>query len=437
MSWAYQPLLPSSATLLSGTTAGSLFKAGTITSPTTTGSASFTGVGFRPKVILLFFEKQTATGSGVDYLHGAGFAYSNTNRRAVSSVYLDGVAGGTINMARAQSNEHVLYAYNTTAGSTSAFLVADLISFDVDGFTLDFNTVQGSGYLIGYVALGGDNLTNVAIKDVQAPAAPGSQAYTGVGFQSDAIITISNSDTSAGPGSSHNAGARIMMGFGTSTDSKTIATLGDDVVTVKKHAKVQKTDIAIGIDGTVPSVLFEATLTSLDSDGFTWNWSTTSLNRYVFVLCLKGGNYKVGTFNQATSTGNQSITGAGMQPSGVILTSANAASSTSIATNNDFSIGAASSSSSRFGMWLGSSGDPTVVDHYYDQSNVLQMYTEGTPTQVTTADYVSNDSDGFTINNTTVDGTSREVVYFAFGTAPAGATEDTYPYFDGGYYPTQ
>lgn len=396
------------------------FKTGTITSPTSTGNAAFTGIGFQPKALILIFEKQTTSGTGVSFIHGMGFGISSSSRRAISSVFLDAVSGGTINMARAQSNSSILYAYNTTSGSTSAFLVADLVSFDSDGFTLNFTTVQASGYLVSYIAFGGVDLTNVAIKDVRAPASTGSQAYTGVGFQPDMLITISNSDTSAGPGSSHNSGARATMGLGISGTNKAAHSVSDDN-SGKKYAKVQKTGITMAADVITPSILYEASLTSLDSDGFTWNWVTTSANRYTFVLCLKGGLYKVGTFNQSTSTGNQSVTGIGFQPLGIMLLSTNVASSTSVSTGAKFSMGGASSSSSRFSTWLGASGDPSVADHYHDTEKVLRVLTEGTPTEVTTADYVSNDSDGFTINNSAVDGTSREVLYFAFGSSTADA----------------
>ena len=397
------------------------YKAGTITSPTSTGNLGFTGIGFQPKVLLLFFEKQTAAGNGVDYLRGHGFATSSSSERAISAVFLDTGIGGIVNMARAQSNANCLYAFNTTAVSASAFLVADFVSFDADGFTLNFSTVQASGYLIEYVALGGADLTNVAIKDVQSPGSTGNVAYTGVGFQPDALITITNSDTSAGPGSSHNAGARVGIGFVTAGASKATHSVGDDN-SGKKYARAQRTGVTMALDVVTPSLLFEATHVSMDSDGFTWNWNTVSANRYTFVLCLKGGQYKVGVFNQATGTGNQAVTGVGFTSLGTMLASVNAVATTSINTGAKHSLGAADSSSSRFALWLGATGDPAVVDHTVDSSNVIRMLTEGTPTDVTTADYVSNDADGFTINNTTVDATSREVVYFSFGNSAVAAT---------------
>lgn len=390
------------------------YKAGTFTSPTSTGNQATTGVGFQPKAVIFIFEKQTSAGSGTDYLHGMGFGISSSSRLAISCVYLDNVAGGTAKGARAQSNAHAIYAYNTTTAATSAFLVADVVSLDSDGFTLNFTTVQASGYLVSYIAIGGADVSNVALKQLQAPAGTGSQAYTGVGFKSDVIITISNTDTSTGPGNSFNAGAVAAMGFGTAAAHKASSGGGDETAGAFS-AKAQKTDVTLTVNPVSANVRFEATLTSFDTDGFTWNWTTTSVNRYVHVLCIKGGQYKLGTFNQATSTGNQSVSGAGFAALGVMLASVDAASSTSVASNNDFSLGGASSSSSRWATWLGSSGDPTVVDHYHDDSNVLRMLTEGTPTAVTTADYVSNDSDGFTINNTTVDATGREVVYLIFG----------------------
>ncbi len=394
------------------------YKAGTITSPTSTGNAAFTGIGFAPTALIMFFEKQTTLGTGTDFLHGVGFGTSSSSRAAVSSVYLTGIAGGTVNEARAHSAGAIIYAYNTTTAAASAFLVADLVSMDSDGFTLNFTTVQATGYLVSYIALGGADLSNVFIKQLQCPGSTGTAAYTGVGFKPDALIAISCSESTAPPTNSFNVGARAMFGFGNATTSKATAATGDDTAG-KKTGKGQKTNLMLTIDAVATAVLFEATITSLDSDGFTLNWATISANRYCWVLCLKGGQYAVGAFNQSTSTGNQSVSGLSFQPLGVMLGSANVASTTVISTGAKMSLGSASSSSSRWTTWLGASGDPSVVNHDHDNAEVFNTYTETVPTLNTQADYVSNDSGGFTINNTTADSTSREIIYMAFGSNAA------------------
>ena len=52
--------------------------------------------------------------------------------------------------------------------------------------------------------------------------------------------------------------------------------------------------------------------------------------------------------------------------------------------------------------------------------------TEGTTPATTTVATVSFDTDGFTLNNTTVDATSREIIYLSIGnvyTPPAAGDE--------------
>lgn len=406
-------------------------KAGTISSPTSTGAQGYTGVGFQPKVVIFIFEENTADGSGVNVSRGIGFAISSSSRASVATSYLDAVSGGTINMNRGHSNAHCIYYYKNNGGSDTAFLVADLDSMDSDGFTLDWTTVQASAYKISYIALGGTDLTNVAIKQLQSPASTGSVGYTGVGFQPDSAISISTGSATTPPAVNNNSGSRQGISFINSSAQKGLGVDWSDVSFTKRQGIVQKTNAHVSANAdSSPTIYNEASFTSFDSDGFTLNWTTiTASNRYAYVLCLKGLQSKVGVFNQnttGTGTGNQSITGVGFQPAVTMYFSANRASSTSVQTPAQYTFGGATSSSARFSLWSGGSGTSTsVADHNTDNANVLKMMTEGTPTTNTVADFVSHDSDGFTINNTTVDGTAREVVYMALaGTSVSTILKD-------------
>lgn len=408
-------------------------KAGSIDSPTGTGNQAFTGVGFQPKVLLLFFDKSTADGNAVSWMRCMGFGTSSTDRAAHGTSYIDNVAGGTANMGRSVSGTHVLYAYEASSGAITAFLVADIVTLDADGFTLNFTTVQASAYKINYIALGGADLTNYNVSTRQAPAATGSQGYTGEGFQPDCIIAIGTGTTTALPVSTNNAGARNQLSFGISGSAFASAYDGNDSDLTKYTGKGQKADIMLMLNANAspPVVLYEATLTSLDSDGYTWNWTTTSNARFFFVLALKGGQYGLGVFNQnvTPTTGNQAVSGLAFQPVGVTFASFGAASTTSLSAAAQHGVGAANSSTSRFALTLAGavSANTSVVDHNLDNANVIKSLTAGTPTVNTVADFVSLDATGFTINNTTVDATSREIIYLMFGnTAVAAAALGAY-----------
>jgi len=74
----------------------------------------------------------------------------------------------------------------------------------------------------------------------------------------------------------------------------------------------------ITIAASVITVQAEAILSSLNSDGFTLNWTTSNTSAYIVYYLAVGGtditNVIVGNRAWATATGNQSFTGTGFLP---------------------------------------------------------------------------------------------------------------------------
>jgi hypothetical protein len=135
---------------------------------------------------------------------------------------------------------------------------------------------------------------------------------------------------------------------------------------------------------------------------------------------MRGPQFKVSSFNQATSTGNQSLTGAGFTPKASIMISAN-----DVAANNDaaqaharVSFGWATGTSARASLWIGETDNvsPTVANRNLDQAKLIKLMTEGaSPAVNAAADHVSFDSDGQTINWTTADATARQILVLWIG----------------------
>jgi hypothetical protein len=65
--------------------------------------------------------------------------------------------------------------------------------------------------------------------------------------------------------------------------------------------------------------------------------------------------------------------------------------------------------------------DPTETTSYTHSAKAITHISGNTPTVDAEADFVSQDSDGFTINWGTADATARENLYFAFGAAATAA----------------
>lgn len=384
-------------------------KVGNFTQPVAN-NASFavTGVGFTPKAIILFATDETVVGVSANRAQYHGMATSTTNRAAISAVHTSASA----NSDRGHDDTKCFIVLNT---SGTTIVAADFVSFDADGFTLNFSTTDLVARKIGYIALGGTDLTNVFIKEFIAAASNTSQAFTGVGFKPDAIILMS-AQVSSALGNNISA-CDTMLSFVDTSLNQFVS----DNVTHGSTESVQKAKI-ISKSSEGGTLTYEGNLTSFDTDGFTINFTITSSVKYCFALCLKGGKYKTAVFNQATGTGNQAVTGVGFQPTGVILQSVNNTTQAGlITTQTRLSFGAASSSTSRASIWNGG-GNTGTMDNDFDSGKILNMITEGaTPTTNTSADFVSLDSDGFTINNTTADATAREIVYFAVGSNAVAA----------------
>jgi hypothetical protein len=376
------------------------YKVGNFAQPTAN-NASFgvTGVGFKPKAVIFYATDETGLGVSVNWNWYQGMATATNNRAACSNAQL--TASST--SCRAHDNTKCFEVVNT---SGTIIVAADLVSFDSDGFTLNFSTTDLSARVVGYVAIGGADLTNAFIKEFTPTINSNTaQGFTGVGFKPTAMFMIS-AGSNTGPPGADTSNCNPMFSFASSASNQEVLSANPQLQT--RSAQLAK---IIEKDGSMVG-----SLTSFDSDGFTITFTASSSVKHCYALCLKGGQYSVGVFNQATSNGNQANTAVGFQTVGVIWASFNAVTSAvALTTQSRLSFGAASGTSNRMSIWSGG-GNAGVQDNDTDTSKILNMITEGaTPTTNTAADFVSFDSQGFTINNTTTDATAREIVYMAFG----------------------
>ncbi len=293
-------------------------------------------------------------------------------------------------------------------GASTVVFAADLVSLDADGFTVDFTTANATAYLINYFALGGSDLTNVALKAFTSAAATGNQATTGVGFQPDAIYALGADNSASNNGTTFGL-MKSASQRGSSCQAANATTGG----------RVQKTTKCYTmLDGA--TVRCEADLVSLDSDGFTWNWTTASANTHtIYALCLKGGSYTVGNFTQKTSAGSQATTGIGFTPTGLLTLSVGLTAGAAADPNQALMMSAASDATHRATVQYGAGvGSLAVVD----RAIVYGNYTiDGLATKVSDADLTSFDADGFTCNYGTADATAREVIFLAVGNAAVAA----------------
>lgn len=376
---------------------------GSFTQPITTNATfAVTGPGFTPKALILYATDETAIGITTGLAMYMGMAASTSSRAAVSSTQTTATNTGS----RAHNSSKCFIAVNP-AGTT--VVAADFVSFNSNGFTLNFSTVDTNARIISYIALGGSDLTAAFVKAFLPASSTGNQSFTGVGFKPSAVFMMSAQV--AGTTETDTGATGWSLGWSNGTTQAALEMQNNGAT-----ESVQKTTTIIEKSSSGGSITTEANLVSLDSDGFTIDQTNDSSVKEFFALCLEGGQYATGSLSQKTSTGSQAVTGLAFQPTGLLMMSWNLASSTSINTSTSrSSFGSASGSSNMSSIWSGG-GNGGVQDHDTDTGELIKMYTESaTPTLNAAATLTSFDSAGFTLNWGNADTTARQVLYFAMG----------------------
>jgi hypothetical protein len=400
------------------------FFLGTLTCPSTTGTQSISGFGFQPKVVLFFSTLQTAYGESADAAVTLGWAAA-TDGCAVGISSQHGVRPS--NTDRAQSAQHCLYWRNP--GNTIV-LSAKLASFTSNGFNLTWDAVT-AGVQVEFLAIGGDQV-QAKHGDFAMPTTTGNLSVTGVGFQPEVVLFQSARATSGGSTAFVGTQSYLGWGAGVSSTNRWAATGFDlDNLNNPDHRRRQSQSQAILLPTNTGTVAWAANLVSLDSDGFTLSFSTVQTTaEYCQYLALRGLRVVLGRLNTPPSTGNQSVTGLGFQPQVLLLHTAWLALDVT-QSHHRRSWGIARSTTDRRTFWFGSqdvgNNQNTISRRVHSDQKLLRGYIEGSSgsTLEAEADLYSLDSDGFTLNWTTVPSTSVPVFYLALGSQVSSSASDT------------
>lgn len=413
---------------------------GTFSAPTSTGDQDVTLGISTAELVLLFLTRQNAVGDSAGIAYGIG-AMDASNSFFTS---IRGTNDDPIFTPMSCGKDTYAIALSSGEAFTSPTISANPATtrFGTNKFTLNWTTVDGSARLGSYIAF--NNIPSLKITTFSTNTTTGNQSITGIGFKPDLVIVVENENDD---GFDH-IGASGMMGIGAGVDSSN-RWQSDFASRIQNDAREQLTNALLrfrsGSSGHPIRVSFD--LVSMDTDGFTINITTTNGNAHsINVIALKGVNISLSTLTQPTSTGNQSVTGMSSAPLVTLFQSNNTVAGTGYDAGGwQHSISAARSSSARFALFGGSQGasGPTAYSHTnYVRDKAIRLLNKpqsaSAPNLNAEADFVSNNSDGFTVNWTTVDATAREILYIAFketaaAVAITGYTVDGYPVFDDSY----
>jgi hypothetical protein len=411
------------------------FKTGAFTSRTTTGTDVITGVGFQPKIIIFFstadFAADDAFAADYNFRFGVATDTTAANQGGMASYSQDGAS--VTNCDRVWNSTGAL----VREVGHSPTIVGAVSAIGSDGFTVNWTTVDGTAHRIHYICIGGTDITNVKSGILTSPTATGNVSYTGPGFQPDFIMLWGNQTTTAGA-----TGSTFGLGFATSSSNQVVLSAASQNNLIPSGTRrYQRSDNVLclveldGSDlGSPNSACFGGSLVSMDTNGFTINWSvaiTAGQSKSFGYLAVKGGNWKVGSSTSKTSTGTQAVTGVGFQPNGLILASVCQISSTGVGTGNRISFGGGSSSSDNRCVF---SGDTTALSTTVSASiqkaakcisAITEAATHTSSTVNAEAAISTLDASGFTLNWSTASATLYEFLYVAVGggAAPQNITK--------------
>lgn len=280
-----------------------------------------TGFGFTPKLIILWWTARTEA-SG----EAAGNKNADTGWGAASA------AAGAQSWARGCRDDNDVTDTVVGTGTTGQCMTEGsgaghlaVLTLDTDGVTFNVNATFGKNYRVHGLALGGQTF-KAKVGTFVETATVGNQAYTGIGFRPTGLLLSQVMVT--GFSDFGQAGPRIGFGSG----SGAIGMVGSRAVSgtpTVRQGYNQHLEITGRAAATITSY---ATLTSLDSDGFTLNWTAPVNGATQGYIALGGCRCSRLNFSTRTDTTNDIVvTGLGLQFRAALLASACRAESTDLA----------------------------------------------------------------------------------------------------------
>lgn len=251
-----------------------------------------------------------------------------------------------------------LLAHGTTSVQMQASPTAIVSRLDVDakanwpsdGIRFVVDTQGSLDRRLSVLAIGGSDITDVAIGNFQEPGATGNQTIAhGLGATPTGVLFASCGAASA-PEAFANTGA-MCFSFGAfdGTSSWVSTTFGDDAATTMNNCSYAKTGevIALGAEGITTNA--RASGVSLDATNITINWAERAATRYVHYIAWVGGRFTATSTTTATNTTQFSGPTVGYIPLAALFTSACRAASTADTPtdHSQLSIGFATGASER------------------------------------------------------------------------------------------
>lgn len=354
-------------------------KTGVFAKRTSTGSQQITGIGFKPKLLLLYGVAKTADGFTDGFRFGFGASYMNGETpvdKAIAGWSADARSTYGSDTDKYVADKAIAFFTVAYPGGTptAKYDEADLTTLDDDGFTLNWTTVDNAvAWVIHYVAIAGDDVEcQVAAFDA-LNTITGEKTYTHVNFKPELLLLFSAPNPQYGGFQNHAFGfadgdLNQFAMCGASEDS------GQNPTNTARYQRTTKCFASLHSTWieAPDHVESEASLVSMEDTGFKLNWSTAAAYTQTLIsVAIRGIQAKVGAFNAPGDAADHSYTGVGFKPRGALFAGFNKAASTSIEAHNRFSIGAADTPRSVGAIYLGD------TDNISDDTHTNQATDDG------------------------------------------------------------
>ncbi len=386
-----------------------------------TGTQSVTGVGFQPKVVLFYGNATYGSVPPQEYAPmGMGFddgvtPIGHASETASSAAPAQSNGGSTASS---------ILRVNASAITPNFVVAAHITSLDTDGFTLDVTINQFSlDDTIIYHAFGGSDL-DYDIATFAPRTTTGVQTISGLAFAPRALIAFYLGTPGAvGPDAWH------AVTFVSPTNAACLSTIEYGVLGASVCKNYLRTGRAFAFVSGSGTVEREATTVTLTSDGYTIDWTTAAGGAPLYAVLAFGGaavsDSYTGTILQKATTGTQTTTIPDIDPVALLFGSVGAVASTTVGTLNSLSFGSADLTSSQMAAWVASLTAQTTPIVARQATVLGGGCVEILTPAATAADSVTAclaelsalAATSFTLDYTITDGTAREIMVLALGTA--------------------
>lgn len=244
---------------------------------TSTGNQAETGVGFQGDIV--FFSGTPVT-TNSNTTAGSGFfgaAQSTTKRGAVWW----GARNGRTTTGHSkhwQSTAKALVISNANGVAIDA--EADFVSFDTDGYTLNWTDFAGSAWLYNVMVIKGGQYN---VGTFTSPALTGVQSYT-TGFQPKGVLFFGTGESTAD--STLGLEAKMTIGaMGPSLVEDSIWTSADDTINSDSNSRTVTTKV-LSANTNPSTIVAEADANAFGATSFSLDWTTTASGRVFFYVAM-------------------------------------------------------------------------------------------------------------------------------------------------------